>query len=94
MCGLRATGAPLLLEHSFRRGVVDLVLVQKVRNPKAAAYHHHELADERRRALQYPAEDSSLGRSAQAADAEIRDQLREHTERTGQLLEFRRRGLA
>ena len=51
--GLRATGATLLREHGFSRDVVELLLAHKERNPTTAAYHHHELADERRRALQY-----------------------------------------
>jgi len=54
--GLRATGATLLREHGFGRDVVELLLAHKERNPTTAAYHHHELADERRRALQYLAD--------------------------------------
>lgn len=54
--GLRATGATLLREHGFSRDVVELLLAHKERNPTTAAYHHHELADERRRALQYLAD--------------------------------------
>jgi integrase len=50
--GLRATGATLLREHGFSRDVVELLLAHKERNPTTAAYRHHELADERRRALQ------------------------------------------
>ena len=53
---LRATGATLLREHGFSRDVVELLLAHKERNPTTAAYHHHELADERRRALQYLAD--------------------------------------
>lgn len=36
--------------------MVELLLAHKERNPTTAAYHHHELADERRRALQYLAD--------------------------------------
>ena len=54
--GLRATGATLLREHGFSRDVVELLLAHKERNPTTAAYHHHELADERRRALPYLAD--------------------------------------
>jgi integrase len=49
--GLRATGATLLREHGFSRDVVELLPAHKERNPTTAAYHHHELADERRRAV-------------------------------------------
>ena len=54
--GLRATGATLLREHGFIRDGVELLLAHKERNPTTAAYHHHELAGERRRALQYLAD--------------------------------------
>jgi DNA-binding transcriptional MerR regulator len=43
-------------EHGFNRDVVELLLAHKERNPTTAAYHHHELADERSRALQYLAD--------------------------------------
>ena len=51
--GRRATGATLLREHGFSRDMVELLLAHKERNPTTAAYHRHELADERRMALQY-----------------------------------------
>jgi hypothetical protein len=35
---------------------ISAVFAHKERNPTTAAYHHHELADERRRALQYLAD--------------------------------------
>ena len=54
--GMRATGETLLREYGFSRDVVELLLAHKERNPTTAAYHHHELADERRRALQYLAD--------------------------------------
>lgn len=54
--GLRATGATLLREHGFGRDVVELLLAHKECNSTTAAYHHHELPDERRRALQYLAD--------------------------------------
>lgn len=54
--GTRGTGATLLREHGFGRDVVELLLAHTERNKTAAAYHHHELADERRRALQYLAD--------------------------------------
>lgn len=92
--GLPATGETLLRDHGFSRDVVELLLAHKERNPTMAAYHHHELEDERRRAPQYLSEDSSLGRSTQAALAKLGDQRCVHAERTRQLLEFRRRGRA
>lgn len=51
--GLRASCAALPREHGLSRDVVELLLAHTERNPTTAAYHHHELADERRRALQY-----------------------------------------
>ena len=50
--GTRATAATLLREHGFSRDVVELLLAHAERNKITAAYHHHELAEERRRALQ------------------------------------------
>jgi len=54
--GTRGTAATLLREHGFSRDVVELLLAHAERNKTAGAYHHHELADERRRALQYLAD--------------------------------------
>ncbi|WP_261505743.1 tyrosine-type recombinase/integrase [Burkholderia multivorans] len=53
--GLRGTAATLLREHGFKRDCVELLLAHG-ESGVAAAYHHHELADERRRALQYYAD--------------------------------------
>ena len=52
----RGTAATLLREHGFSRDVVELLLAHAERNKITAAYHHHELAEERRRALQYLAD--------------------------------------
>ena len=54
--GTRGTAATLLREHGFSRDVVELLLAHAERNKITAAYHHHELAEERRRALQYLAD--------------------------------------
>ena len=54
--GLRATDAMLPRKHGFSRDIVELLLAHKERNTATAAYHHQELADERRRALQYLAD--------------------------------------
>ena len=54
--GTRGTAATLLREHGFSREVVELLLAHAERNKVTAAYHHHEMADERRRALQYLAD--------------------------------------
>ena len=54
--GTRGTAATLLREHGFSRDVVELLLAHAERNKVTAAYHHHELANERRRALQYLAD--------------------------------------
>jgi len=55
--GTRGTAATLLREHGFSRDVVELLLAHAERNKVTAAYHHHELANERRRALQYLADE-------------------------------------
>jgi len=66
--GTRGTVATLLREHGFSRDVVELLLAHAERNKVTAAYHHHELAvDERRRALQYLAD--QIDRLAIAAPA-------------------------
>ncbi|WP_118185724.1 tyrosine-type recombinase/integrase [Paraburkholderia phosphatilytica] len=53
--GLRGTAATILREHGFRRDVVELLLAHGERGV-ASAYHHHELAEERREALQHYAD--------------------------------------
>ncbi|BEU50791.1 hypothetical protein MAFF211520_10830 [Ralstonia pseudosolanacearum] len=55
--GTRGTAATLLREHGFGRDVVELLLAHTERNQTAASYHHHELEAERRRALQYLADE-------------------------------------
>ncbi len=54
--GTRGTAATLLREHGFGKDVVELLLAHSERNEATAAYSHHELADERRRALQFLAD--------------------------------------
>src|SRR5690606_11617084 len=54
--GTRGTAATLLREHGFSRDVVELLLAHGERNQTAASYHHHELEQERRRALQFLAD--------------------------------------
>lgn len=54
--GTRGTAATLLREHGFDRAVVELLLAHTERDKTAASYHHHELPDERRRALQFLAD--------------------------------------
>jgi hypothetical protein len=46
----------LLREHGFSREVAELLLAHVERNKVTATYHHHEMADERRRALQHLAD--------------------------------------
>ncbi|ANB73775.1 integrase [Paraburkholderia phytofirmans OLGA172] len=55
--GTRGTAATLLREHGFSRDVVELLLAHTERSQTAASYHHHELEAERRRALQYLADE-------------------------------------
>jgi integrase len=55
--GTRGTAATLLREHGFGRDVVELLLAHTERNQTAASYHHHELEAQRRRALQYLADE-------------------------------------
>jgi integrase len=55
--GTRGTAATLLREHGFSRDVVELLLAHAERSQTAASYHHHELEPERRRALQYLADE-------------------------------------
>lgn len=55
--GTRGTAATLLREHGFSRDVVELLLAHTERSQTAASYHHHELESERRRALQYLADE-------------------------------------
>ncbi|MHA6844259.1 tyrosine-type recombinase/integrase [Ralstonia syzygii] len=65
--GTRGTAATLLREHGFGRDVVELLLAHTERNQTAASYHHHELEAERRRALQYLADE--IDRQATISDA-------------------------
>lgn len=58
--GTRGTAATLLREHGFGRDVVELLLAHAERSQTAASYHHHELEGERRRALQYLADQIDL----------------------------------
>ncbi|MEX3812127.1 tyrosine-type recombinase/integrase [Paraburkholderia sp. BR13439] len=53
--GLRGTGATILREHGYRRDVVELLLAHTEKGV-AGAYHHHELVEERREALQFYAD--------------------------------------
>jgi integrase len=55
--GTRGTAATLLREHAFSRDVVELLLAHSERSQTAASYHHHELEADRRRALQYLADE-------------------------------------
>ncbi|MHA6879687.1 tyrosine-type recombinase/integrase [Ralstonia pseudosolanacearum] len=55
--GTRGTAATLLREHGFSRDVVELLLAHTERSQTAASYHHHEMEAERRRALQYLADE-------------------------------------
>lgn len=54
--GLRGTAATLLKENGFSRDVIELLLAHQERNQVVAAYTHAELADDRRRALQWYAD--------------------------------------
>ncbi|MFM0202210.1 tyrosine-type recombinase/integrase [Paraburkholderia fungorum] len=55
--GTRGTAATLLREHGFSRDVVELLLAHTEKSQTAASYHHHELEADRRRALQYLADE-------------------------------------
>ncbi|CAJ0849544.1 tyrosine-type recombinase/integrase [Ralstonia flatus] len=55
--GTRGTAATLLREHGFSRDVVELLLAHTEGSQTAASYHHHELEAERRKALQYLADE-------------------------------------
>lgn len=55
--GTRGTAATLLREHGFSRDVVELLLAHTEKSQTAASYHHHEMETERRRALQYLADE-------------------------------------
>ena len=63
--GTRGTGATLLREHGFASDVVELLLAHSEKD--AASYSHHELAAERKRALQFLADRIDK----LAADAEV-----------------------
>lgn len=67
--GTRGTAATLLREHGFGRDVVELLLAHTERNKTAASYHHHELEQERRRALQYLADEIDRHATAPAASS-------------------------
>lgn len=54
--GTRGTAATLLREHGFSRDVVELLLAHSERSQTAASYHHHELEADRKKALQYLAD--------------------------------------
>jgi integrase len=76
--GTRGTAATLLREHGFSREVVELLLAHAERNKVTAAYHHHEMADERRRALQYLADQIDRLASASVAGSTVSSDGREH----------------
>ncbi|MGL6156387.1 MAG: tyrosine-type recombinase/integrase, partial [Ralstonia mannitolilytica] len=65
--GTRGTAATLLREHGFSRDVVELLLAHTERSQTAASYHHHELEAERRKALQYLADEIDRQASISAA---------------------------
>ncbi len=65
--GTRGTAATLLREHGFSRDVVELLLAHTERSKTAASYHHHELEGDRRRALQYLAD--QIDKAAAVASA-------------------------
>jgi integrase len=50
--GLRGTAATILRERGFSREVVELILAHAERGV-AASYHHHELVEDRRKALDF-----------------------------------------
>ena len=79
--GTRGTAATLLREHGFSRDVVELLLAHAERNKFTAAYHHHEMAEERRRALQYLADqiDRLAAAIAATANAEAPTKVRVST---------------
>jgi integrase len=54
--GTRGTSATLLREHGFAKDVVELLLAHSEKDTTAAACSHHELAAERKRALQFLAD--------------------------------------
>jgi hypothetical protein len=56
----RATAATYLREHGFRSDTVELLLAYKEPNQMKASYHHREPGTERRRALQYWADQLDL----------------------------------
>lgn len=58
--GTRGTAATYLREQGFSKDVVELLLAHKERNQVTASYHHHELEAERRRALQFWADQLDL----------------------------------
>ena len=54
--GTRGTAATMLREHRFDRDVVELLLAHSEKDVTVDAYSHHQLADERKRALQFLAD--------------------------------------
>lgn len=54
--GTRGTAATLLREHKFGKDVVDLLLAHQEGDQTDAAYFHHEMPEERARALQFLAD--------------------------------------
>jgi integrase len=54
--GTRGTAATLLREKGFSKDVVELLLAHAENDKTAAAYSHHELPEERRKALQFLAD--------------------------------------
>ena len=54
--GTRGTAATMLREHGFAKDVVELLLAHSEADATVAAYSHMQLADERRRALQFLAD--------------------------------------
>jgi integrase len=71
--GLRGTAATLLREHGFSKDVVELLLAHDENDKTAASYHHHEMPDERRRALQFLADQvDHLASSAEVISLRLR----------------------
>jgi integrase len=54
--GTRGTAATLLREHGFARDVVEILLAHTEKNQTVAAYTHAEHVPERKRAMQYLAD--------------------------------------
>ena len=54
--GARGTAATMLREHGWPKDVVELLLAHAEDDKTAASYSHHELPEERRKALQWLAD--------------------------------------